>query len=99
MYEAQIVGAAIAGEAAKTRTQLESLISQANKSAFDIAVLAHSVKKNGYYTPYTTFQEYSATLDIKPRKLQYLARMASVMETVGIDRTVYEPVGLSKLRE
>lgn len=94
-----IVGEAVAGSAAKARKQLEKLISDVNKSSFDIGDLLHLIKKNGYYDGYTTFQEYQASLDIKPRKAQYLRRISEVMEAVGITREKYEPLGIAKLRE
>lgn len=96
---AVIVGEAVAGEAAATRNALESLINSVNKSAFDIGELCHKVKTHGYYYPYTTFQEYSKTLKLKPRKIQYLTRMAGVFEQVGIPRSVYEPLGVARCRE
>lgn len=101
MYEAQLVGEVVAGEAAKVRKQLEKIIADVTKSSFDIGTLAHTVKSKGYYSEwgFTTFQEYAATLPIKIRKLQYLARIAFVMEAVGISRDAYEPAGVAKLRE
>lgn len=95
----QIVGPVVAGEAAKVRKQLEQLIKKVNSSAFDIAQLLHTIKKNGYYDGFTTFQEYVKTLEIKPRKAQYLRRIAEVMDTMGIPRETYEPLGVAKLRE
>jgi hypothetical protein len=95
----QIVGPVVAGEAAKTRKQLEQLIKKVNSSAFDIAELLHKIKKNGYYEGFTTFQEYVRTLEIKPRKAQYLRRIAEVMDVMGIAREKYEPLGVAKLRE
>ena len=89
----------VAGEAAQTRKTLESLIKKVNSSAFDIAELLHTIKKNGWYEGYNTFQEYVHTLEIKPRKAQYLRRMAEIMEIVGIPREQYEPLGVAKLRE
>lgn len=101
MYETQIVGEAVAGEASKVRKQLEKIISDTNRSAFDISDLLHQIKQKGYYNDwgFTTFQEFVGTLEIKARKAQYLQRIASVMETVGIVRETYEPVGIAKLRE
>jgi len=94
-----IVDASIAGEALATKHQLEELITSVNRSSFDIAELLNKVKKRGYYSPFSTFQEYCATLSLKPRKAQYLTRMAGVMEEVGIARSWYEPLGVSRLRE
>ena len=94
-----IVGEAVAGEAAATRKELEALIQNVNKSNFDLAELLHKVKSKGYYYPFTTFQEYSATLKLKKRKIQYLTRIAGVFDAVGVPRTVYEPLGVARCRE
>jgi hypothetical protein len=94
-----IVGQKVAGESAKTRKQLEQLIKKVNSSAFDIAELLHKIKKNGFYEGFTTFQEYTKTLELKPRKAQYLRRIAEVMDEVDIPREKYEPLGIAKLRE
>ena len=94
-----IVGQQVAGESVKVRKQLEQLIKKINSSAFDIADLLHAVKKNGYYEGFATFAEYLKTLEIKQRKAQYLERICSVMEEMGIAREKYEPLGVSKLRE
>jgi len=94
-----IVGQQVAGESAKVRKTLEQLIKKVNSSAFDIAELLHTIKKNGYYEGFNTFQEYVKTLEIKPRKAQYLRRIAEVMDTMGVKRETYEPLGVAKLRE
>lgn len=95
-----IVGEAIAGESAKTRALLVSLINSVNKSTFDIAELLYKVKAHGYYTAeHSTFTEYTESLDIKARKAQYLTRIVEVMSDVGVLRTEYEKLGIAKLRE
>lgn len=94
-----IVGQQVAGQEAETRKQLEQLVNTINSSAFDIGILAHTIKKLGLYSGYTTFQEYAKTLPIKLRKLQYLRRIAEVTETLNIPREQYEPLGIAKLRE
>ena len=94
-----IVGELVAGESKQARKQLESLIRNLNKNTFDVGRLLHTIKANGYYEGYTTFQDYVKTLDIKPRKAQYLRRIAEVMEYLKIQPEVYEPVGIAKLRE
>ncbi len=97
---AMAVGTTIAGQSAKVRKQLEGLIKTVNKNTFDIGELLSSVKHGGHYTPeFNTFQEYVATLDIKPRKAQYLMRIVDVMAAVGVERQKYEPLGTAKLRE
>lgn len=100
MIETVLVGEAVAGESAKCRQQLEELIKTLNKSTFDIAELLHKVKKNGFYRPeFDTFADYYKSLKIKESKANYLERIASVMEQVGVDRNTYEPLGTNKLRE
>ena len=97
-----LVGEAVAGQSAKSgkvRNQLEEAIKQSNTSLFDIAELLHVIKKNGYYEGYTTFSEYVKSLSLKSTKAQYLERIADVMERVGITRSQYEKVTISRLRE
>ena len=94
-----IVGEKVAGEAAKARKALEQLINKVNTSAFDIADLLYVVKLNGYYEGFPTFQEYIKTLEIKPRKAQYLCRIVEVMNAIKAPRDKYEPLGVAKLRE
>lgn len=88
------------GEAERARRELEDLISFQVKSNFDIAEKCHIIKSRGFFQPFTTFQEYAKTLTgLKPRKIQYLTRMAGVFDTVGIPRSVYEPLGVARCRE
>ena len=95
-----IVGEVVAGEAHKAKKQLEGLIKFQETSNFDIATLCYTIKRKGLFHPFTTFQDYYKTLTkIKPRKIQYLTRMAEVMDKVGITREVYEPLGIARLRE
>ena len=99
MEQTYLVDSQVAGEAATVRKQLEAIISKVNSSSFDIAELLWNVKKNGYYNGFTTFTEYVGTLAIKPRKAQYLTKIAQTMEEVGVTRAQYEPLGTAKLRE
>lgn len=98
---AVIVGEAVAGESAQTRSELEHLINNLQKSTLDVGELLYRVKSKNFYTSwgYLTFQEYIQSLAIKPRKSQYLCRIVEVMTHMGIPRTTYEPVGIAKLRE
>jgi hypothetical protein len=101
MFEAVIVGEAVAGESKKVRDELEKLIHTINTSTFDVADLLHTVKSKGYYKAYgfNTFLEYLAELDIKTRKAQYLVRIVDIMTEVCVPREIYQPVGIAKLRE
>lgn len=100
MHESVLVGEAVAGESAKTRAMLVSLINSVNKSTLDIAELLHKVKSNGYYqAEHATFKEYTESLDIKARKAQYLTRIVETFTALGIERKQYEKLGIAKLRE
>jgi len=92
-----IHGPVVPGVAVQARKELETVISVANSSMFDIAELLHKIKKNKYHDG--TFTDYLKSLNFKRRRLEYLEKMAGVMEAVGIPRTQYEPLGISKLRE
>jgi len=95
----EYVGEAVAGEAAATLKQVKQLVKSLSANTFDLAEALYRVKKNKFYAPkYNTFAEYSDTLDIKTSKCYYLVKLVTVMEQCGIDRAVYEPVGLAKLR-
>jgi hypothetical protein len=94
-----IVDSAIAGEAVTVKHRLEELIQNIDKNTFDIAELLYTIKKKGYYAPFNTFQEFRRSLKLKPRKSQYLTRIAGVMEEVGIPRSQYEPLGIARLRD
>lgn len=98
MQDIVIIGEQNAGEAAQARAELADAIKQVHFDTFGVAELLLKVQRGRYYdTP--TWQEYVKTLDLKPRKSQYLVRMADVMDQVGIERAEFEPVGLTKLRE
>ena len=93
-----ITGEVVAGEAAQVRKQVETVVSNANSSMFDLAELLLNVKKNNFYSGFTTFSEYLSSLKFKRRRLDYLVKMAETMDSVGITREKYEPLGISKLR-
>lgn len=95
----EIVGEAVAGEAAQTLKQVKQLVKNLSANTFDLAEALHKVKTLKFYHPkHDTFADYVSTLDIKTSKCYYLLKMVSVMQQCGIDRAVFEPVGLTKLR-
>lgn len=97
-----IIGEAVAGEAAATKKKIDSLINSLDKNTFDIAELLYTAKVKEFFIPwgYSSFKEYSKTFKkLKPRKVQYLTRIVGVMTEVGITRDIYEPLGISRLRE
>ncbi len=95
-----VVGEQIAGEAAEVKRNLEAMIESVNRSNFDIGEMCFRIKSRRLYEPYTTAQEYFATLTgMKARKLQYLTRMAGVFAQLGIPRATYEALGVARCRE
>lgn len=97
-----IVDASIAGEALATKHQLENLIITVEQSKFDMAELLFKIKTKGYYADwgFTTFQDYTKTLkNVKKRTVQYMTRIISIMQTVGLPRSQYEPLGIGRLRD
>lgn len=103
MHETQIVGEAVAGEAAKLRRSVESAIKTINKSVFDVAELLGKIVAGQHYTKwgFNTRAEYFRSLDMSESKARYLTTIAEVMShpKVNIPRKDYEPVGIGKLRE
>lgn len=93
-----MIGDVVAGEGARLRFELAELIEKTDKSLFDIGHILNLIYKNHYFAPYNTFQEYVASTKLRTSKAQYLRKIASVMEQVGIPREEYEPVGITKLR-
>lgn len=99
MQETVLVGEAIAGDAAKTRALLESLIANIDKQTLDVAALLHEVQSKGLYAPdFNTYKEYTRSLKLKDRKAEYLPKIIKVMQQVGIERTQYEKLGIARLR-
>jgi len=92
-----IVGEAVAGERAEVQKALKKCIKLLNTSTFDIAELLFKAKSKHLYTE-PTFSDFVATLDIKPRRAQYLEQIAEVMAATNIPREEYEPIGVTKLR-
>src|SRR5579863_3708821 len=99
--EILLIGEAIAGQSAKVRKQLESLIANLDKSTFDIMDLLYEVRANKYYAQweFSSYADYLKSLNFKPAKAYYLLRIKEVMSQCGIPRADYEPVGVTKLRE
>lgn len=98
MQDIVIIGEQNAGEAAQARAELQEAIKQVHMDTFGVSRLLLKVQRGRFYTE-PTWQEYIKTLDLKPRKSQYLVKMADTMDVLGIPKEEYEPVGLTKLRE
>jgi hypothetical protein len=98
-----IYGDAVAGQSqedAQVRSQLESLIHTIDKHTFDVAELLYTVQTKGLYQPeFSTYKEYTRSLKLKDRKAEYLPKIVKVMRAVNIERSVYEPLGIGRLRE
>lgn len=97
MQDIVIVGEAVSGERAEVQKALKKCIKLLNTSTFDIAELLFKTKSKHLYTE-PTFADFVKTLDIKPRRAQYLETLAEVMSAANITRAEYEPIGVTKLR-
>lgn len=99
MDEQVIVGEVEAGRAAKVRREVNKLIKGTNTSTFDLMDLLHEVKAHQYYSPeFESFSKYAKSLDLRYTKAYYLVKIRELMLGIGLDRAVYEPVGMGKLR-
>jgi hypothetical protein len=94
-----VIGEVEAGRAAKVRREINKLIKGVNTNTFDLAELLHEAKANHYYSPeFESFSKYAKSLDIKYTKSYYLVKIVELMKGIQLGRSVYEPVGLGKLR-
>jgi hypothetical protein len=97
-----IVGEAVAGQAAadRARAMLESIIQNIDKQTLDAAELLYTIQSKGLYSPdYNTYKEYTRSIGLKDRKAEYLPKIVKVMAQVGIPRTKYGSLSISRLRE
>jgi hypothetical protein len=101
-----IIGEAVAGQQAAranaVRKALSVLSEDIRASTFDMSILLYEVSANNYAAGwgFASVSEYAAKeLGLKERKSQYLIRLVRVCNAVGVKRSDYEPVGVSKLRE
>jgi hypothetical protein len=86
-----------AGERAAVQKAIKRLIKQVETNNFDLAELLFRAKSKHLYTE-PSFSYFVSTLNIKPRRAQYLERIAEVMALSNISREEYEPIGIAKLR-
>lgn len=100
MVETQIVGEAVAGEAAALHRSLQGILKQLNRSSFDIAEILYKIKSKNKYNDlgFATFPEYVRSLDFKESKGDYLPKIVEKMVEAGIPREKYEPLGVSRMR-
>lgn len=97
-----IVGETQAGRAATVRKRLMMIVGDINESTFDLAELLNEAVEGNLPQQwgYSDIYDYGETeLGVKERRVQYLVRIVSVCNAVGLKRKDYEPAGVSKLRE
>jgi hypothetical protein len=101
-----IVGEAVAGTEASRSSQVMRELEQRCKGietyTFDVADLLAEVRSQKYYETwnYESFGQYvSAVLGMKERQAQYLVRIVQVSEVLGLPRSRYEHLGITKVRE
>ena len=102
MENIAIVGEVVAGQAATLRKRMRILAADLTKHTFDLAEAFLQAQETHCFTEwgFESLPEYAELeLGIKPRKAQYLARIARVCRDCGVKRADYEPVGVTKLRE
>ena len=102
MENIAIVGEVVAGQSATLRKRMRILAADLTKHTFDLAEAFLQAQETRCYAEwgFESLPEYAELeLGIKPRKAQYLARIAKVCRDCGVARKDYEPVGVSKLRE
>ena len=102
MENIAIVGEVVAGQSATLRKRMRILAADLTKHTFDLAEAFLLAQETRCYTEwgFESLPEYAELeLGIKPRKAQYLARIAKVCRDCGVARKDYEPVGVTKSRE
>lgn len=94
-----VMGEIEAGRGAKVRREINKLIKAVSTNSFDLMDLLYEVKSNHYYSPdFESFSKYAKSLEIKYSKAYYLVQIKSLMVGVNLDRPLYEPLGIYKLR-
>jgi hypothetical protein len=97
-----IYGEAVAGRSAQVRKVLEKLVGKINENTFDVAELLYEAKSNGYWRDwgYESLLDYAwKELSIRERRTLYLVRIITITRKLDIQRSEYEPAGITKLRE
>ena len=96
-----IIGEAVAGRSASVRKQLLLLTQDIKERTFDLAELLTEASDGGLYTQwgYTSLGSYAEQeLGVKERKAQYLVKIIKTCTAVGLRRSDFERIGVSKLR-
>lgn len=95
-----IYGEAVAGESAKIKNNIESLVKGLNTSTFDLADLLFLAKTKNFISQwgFNTMGEYFESINLKVSKGRYLVKIAETMAICQIPRSEYESVGTNKLR-
>ena len=96
-----IIGEAIAGQSAALRKHMGVLAQDLQRNTFDLAEDFALAQESHCYLEwgFASLGEYASTeLGIKSRKSQYLSRVIKVMRACGVQRSDFEPVGITKLR-
>ena len=96
-----IVGDAVAGQSALLRKRMRLLAGDLVRHTFDLAEAFLLAQETRCYAEwgFESLPEYAEVeLGVKPRKAQYLSRIAKVMRDCGLKRADYEGAGLTNLR-
>lgn len=95
-----IHGEAVAGESAKLRLKIEATVSGLNSNTFDLADDLLKAKVTNSFTKwgFNSAGEFFESIKLKAAKGHYLLKIAETMSICNIERVVYEPIGIAKLR-
>lgn len=98
-----VIGEQVAGSRAAAVKRLESLVYGESKNTFEMAELLWEIKKQNMYSAnFATFSDWIRAsfpgTQMTPQRAQYLSKMAHCMQELGIPRSTYERVGITKLR-
>lgn len=100
-----IIGEAVAGQSAKRRLEVRKELDKLNNvlldSTFDIADLLAEIKENHFYEPdYESYPDFvEKAMDMKASKGRYLVNISQGTKALGIPRSKYATIKISKLRE
>src|SRR5271170_2673205 len=100
IHPTSIVGEAVAGQGKKLCKQAEGIINSLETNQYDLGEILMNIQDNQSYIQrgFNTYAEYMKTTKLKVTKSRYLPQIARVMKTIGVERSQYENIGISKLR-
>jgi len=95
-----IHGEAVPGAESKLRSQIEAIVEGLNSNTFDLAdyLLKADVTNCFSKWGFNSAGEFFESIKLKKAKGHYLLKIAKTMSICNIERSIYEPIGVAKLR-